>query len=121
MTLDKFTGEEGNFISATDATPHLLRFHERKVKAGNKPKTYTEAQFFGKNKLEKLMAKEGCVGLRFYFCVNEDDSFEDGLTIVAVDANGKDLTSTRMGLKDMPENDGDALAGGPVCPHTCNP
>lgn len=121
MILDTFTGEEGKFISATDASSHTKRFHEKKKKEGRELRTYTEAQFFGKNKLEKLLAKKGCVGLRFYFGVNENDAFDDDLIIVAVDANGKDLTSSRIGLKDMPEEDGDALAAGPVCPHNCNP
>lgn len=121
MQFEIFTGEEGKFISATDALSHTNRFHNKKRSEGKEPKSYTEAQFFGRLKLEKLLAKKGCVGLRFYFAVSEEDTFDDGLVIVAVDDNGKDLTSSRIGLKDMPEEDGDALAGGPVCPHSCNP
>ncbi|TDB67839.1 hypothetical protein [Arundinibacter roseus] len=121
MNLKKFTGEEGKLISAKEATTIINRFHEKKKKEGSKPKTYTEAQFFGNKQLAKLMQKEGCVGLRFYFGVSEDTEFSDHIVVVAVNEDGKDLTSTRIGLKDMPEDRGDALTGGPVCPHSCNP
>lgn len=121
MILDTFTGEEGKFISAKEASSHTNRFHQKKQKEGKKSKSYTEAQFFGKKNLEKLLSKEGCVGLRFYFGVSDKDEFEDGLIIVAVNADGKDITSARIGLKDLPVDDGEALAGGPTCPHDCNP
>ncbi len=117
----KYTGEEGNFITASVANEHTNRFHEKKKKEGRDRQTYTEAQFFGKKQLQKLLEKEGCVGLRFYFGATKEDKFDDGLVIVAVNEDGKDLTSTRIGLKDMPVGDEDALAEGPICPHDCNP
>jgi hypothetical protein len=121
MKPQKFTGEEGTFISTTVAKEHTKRFHDKKKKEGKESQTYTEAQFFGKKQLQKLLGKEGCVGLRFYFSASQKDQFDDGLVIVAVDEDGKDLTSTRIGLKDMPVADEDALVDGPICPHDCNP
>lgn len=117
----KFTGEEGKFISSAEASKLTSHFHEKKKKEGKPLKSYVEAQFFGNKQLKKLMDKEGCVGLRFYLGASDDKEFDDQIVIVAVDADGKDLTEGRIGLKDMPTDDGDALAGGPVCPHTCNP
>lgn len=121
MKIEKFTGDEGKFISSSEAAPYTQRFRKKKDEENKKPKSYSEAQFFGNNKLKKLMEKEGCVGLRFYFGVSTDKEFDDQLVVVAVDATGKDLTSTRIGLKDMPNGDDDALVGGPTCPHECNP
>jgi hypothetical protein len=121
MNAKKFTGEEGTLISSSKAATFTKSFREKKEKEHKKPNTYTEAQFFGNSKLKKLMKKEGCVGLRFYFGAFTATEFEDQLVVVAVDADGKDLTSTRIGLKDMPLGDDDALVGGPVCPHECNP
>jgi hypothetical protein len=121
MKTKQFTGEEGKFISSTEARSLTERFHKKKEKAGKAPKSYVEAQFFGNKQLLKLMEKEGCVGLRFYFGASDAPEFDDQIIIVAVNAEGKDLTSTRIGLKDMPADEGDALSGGPVCPHTCNP
>lgn len=117
----KFTGEEGQFISSTDAAKLTSHFHTKKKKEGKPPKSYVEAQFFGNKQLKKLMDKEGCVGLRFYFGASDVTDLDDQIVVVAVDADGKDLTQGRIGLKDMPTDEGDALAGGPVCPHTCNP
>lgn len=121
METTKFTGEEGTFISSSQASQYISRFHERKKREGSEVGTYVEAQFFGKNQLQKLMKKDDCVGLRIYFGVSESKELTDQVVVVAVDANGKDLTRTRIGLKDMPTGDDDALAGGPCCPHACNP
>ena len=122
MNSKKFTGQEGKFISSAKAAQFTSRFHEKKKKEGEEPGTYVEAQFYGNKQLEILMKKEGCVGLRFYRGVSEDQELNDQIVVVAVDANGKDLTRTRIGLKDMPGgDDDDALAEGPKCPHDCNP
>jgi hypothetical protein len=115
----KFTGDEGKFVSAVTASKLTERYQKNQEENKKKPGTFTEAQFFGGNQLQKLLQKDGCVGLRFYFAKTEDREISDQLVVVAVDADGKDLTSTRIGLKDMPG--GDALTGGPCCPHHCNP
>ncbi len=120
MNITRFTGEEGKFISSTQAAELTGRFREKKEKEGMKPGTYVEAQFYGNKKLQKLMKKDGCVGLRIYFGVSKDKELADHVVIVAVDAQGRDLTRTRIGLKDMPA-EVDALAEGPCCPHNCNP
>ena len=117
----KFTGDEGKFVSATTASKLTERYQKTQQESKKKTGTFTEAQFFGNKQLQKLMAKEGCVGLRFYFAKTEEKEVSDQLVVVAVDANGKDLTISRMGLKDMPPGDDDALTGGPCCPHHCTP
>ncbi len=121
MDTKRFTGEEGTFISSTKAAEFTGRFHEQKQKEGLEPGSYVEAQFYGNKQLQKLMEKDGCVGLRFYRGTSEDKELNEQILVVAVNADGKDLTRTRVGLKDMPAGDDDALAGGPCCPHNCNP
>lgn len=120
MNITTLTGEEGDFISSAQAAEFTARFNDKKRKEGLKPGTYVEAQFYGKQKLLKLMKKDGCVGLRFYFGVSENQELADQVVVVAVNAEGRDLIRTRIGLKDMPAEE-DALAGGPCCPHNCNP
>ena len=120
MDTNKFTGQEGKFISSAEAARYTGRFHEKTQKEDQERGSYVEAQFYGKKQLQKLMEKEGCVGLRFYMGVSEDKELNDQIVVVAVNADGKDLTRTRIGLKDMPGgDDDDALAEGPKCPHDC--
>ena len=121
MKSFKFTGEEGKFVTATDASKLTERYQSTQKEDKKKPGTFTEAQFFGNKQLQKLMKKDGCVGLRFYFAKTEDQEICDQLVVVAVDADGKDLTSARIGLKDMPADGDDALTDGPCCPHHCTP
>jgi hypothetical protein len=84
------------------------------------------------------------VGFRVYYGIRHEDhangepcecSKEAGgkatrrLFIVPVDAHGTELTGINSirgtkndkhsGLKDMPEEDGNAMGGGPVCPTFC--
>lgn len=121
MDSKKLTGQEGNFISSAEAARFTSRFHQKKKSEGHEHGSYVEAQFYGKEQLEKLLKKDGCVGLRFYRGMSEEKELNDQIIVVAVNADGKDLTQTRIGLKDMPAGDGDALAKGPCCPHNCNP
>lgn len=114
-----FSGKEGKFISSDEASKLTHRFHDKKNSTGHKIKSYTEAQFFGNEQLKKLMSREDCVGLRFYFGMTDKKEINDELVIVAVNAEGRDLTRTRIGFKDMPDGDGDALTGGPCCPSNC--
>ena len=121
MDSYKFTGDEGKFVSAVVASKLTERYQNNQEENKKKPGTFTEAQFFGSRQLQKLMKKDGCVGLRFYFAKTEDKEVSDQLVVVAVDVDGKDLTSSRIGLKDMPAPDDDALTGGPCCPSHCTP
>ncbi|GHB59974.1 hypothetical protein [Persicitalea jodogahamensis] len=121
MNPYKFTGEEGKFVTATDASKLTERFQSTQREDKKKPGTFTEAQFFGNKQLQKLMQKDGCVGLRFYFAKTDAKEISEQLVVVAVDADGRDITSSRIGLKDMPAGEDDALTDGPCCPHHCTP
>lgn len=118
----KFTGNEGAFITNDIAQKYTKRFHAKKAKEGHKPKSYVEAQLFGRKKLEALLTEfdKECVGIRFYFVVTDDKEYAEQLIAVAVDENGVDLTEIAIGPKDMP-SPGKAVVGGPTCPAICNP
>ncbi|GAB2789514.1 hypothetical protein GCM10027275_38100 [Rhabdobacter roseus] len=124
VEASKFQGTEGTFITSEEAAKRTKKFHEKKKEAGSKPQSYVEAQFFGKKNIMKLLDKFGdeCAGLRIYYtCDPGKKDMEDGLLIVPVNAEGKDLTSSRLGLKDMPADREEVLADGPICPRNCNP
>src|SRR5260221_5614225 len=49
------------------------------------------AHFFGNNTLEKLLAKNGCMGLRFYYSI--DDLSKSNLLVIGADGSGHDFSS----------------------------
>ncbi|REA61292.1 hypothetical protein DSL64_12660 [Dyadobacter luteus] len=136
MTQGKavFTGDEGEIILAADAKTikdgHKGR--RKEIEEGGKD-NYVEAEFFGLNTFNKLIAnfKDECVGFRVYHGSRHEDHAGEGVkitkegsakrtsrvVIVPVDKYGNDLRSPR-GLKD---DSGSAVANGPLCPNKCAP
>lgn len=51
----------------------------------------TLAHFFGKDILEKILDQEGCVGIRFYYGIDEDGQKQ--IVMVGVDSDENDLTN----------------------------
>lgn len=138
MDAKKFTGKEGQLISAEQALdiikPHLGREREILGRGDN----FVKAEFFGLHTFKDLinLYEESCVGFRVYYGVkDEEDNSENEklsagrrgekkptarLVIVPVDAYGHDLTKTARlgGIKDMAAEK-EAMVGGPVCPRHC--
>ncbi|KAA0991435.1 hypothetical protein [Dyadobacter aurulentus] len=138
MDAKKFTGKEGQLISAEQALdiikPHLGREREILGRGDN----FVKAEFFGLHTFKDLinLYEESCVGFRVYYGVkDEEDNSENEkvtagrrvekkptprLVIVPVDAYGNDLTKTARlgGMKDMAAEK-EAMVGGPVCPRHC--
>jgi len=48
----------------------------------------------GRNIIEKILAQPGCVGMRFYYGLNEEG--QKTLVYVGMDANGKDIVTQTM-------------------------
>ena len=46
--------------------------------------------FFFRDELDELLAQPGCAGIRIYF--GRDDKSADGVIVVGVDQDGKDMT-----------------------------
>ncbi|KQS31460.1 hypothetical protein [Dyadobacter sp. Leaf189] len=138
MDVKKFTGKEGQLISAERALeltkPHLSREREIVGRGEN----FVKAEFFGIHTFNELIGLHGdnCVGFRVYYGVrDEDDNALDEqllvrgngakkstarLVIVPVGADGRDLTKSMHagGLKDMAAEK-EVMVGGPICPRQC--
>lgn len=76
---------------------------------------------FGKETLLLLLARANCAGIRFYFCINQDE--RESLVLVGIDDKGNDLgiesDTGSLASRDVPANalsSADVLAeevGGP--------
>ncbi|TAE89020.1 MAG: hypothetical protein EAY81_02545 [Bacteroidetes bacterium] len=65
------------------------------------------AHFFGRDILEKILAQEGCMGIRMYYALNDEG--EQQLVLVGADAGEKDQTN------------GTVADFSSVCPNNCDP
>ncbi|MCF2486809.1 hypothetical protein [Dyadobacter sp. CY347] len=137
MDPRKFTGKEGQLISAEQALRITEPFQRREQEITLRGENYVKAEFFGIHTFNELMSIHGetCVGFRVYYGITEEEGHNAGekqmlakgtkrptarLVLIPVDAHGNDLTkSARLsGMKDMPARK-EAMTGGPLCPHQC--
>ena len=95
----EFNGTEGEFISLSEAADMTTAWRN-----GNNGTT--KAVFYGKDKLNDILAQEGCVGIRMYFAENSDG--EKTLVLVGVESNQNDM------------DEGKILDRGPLCPSICS-
>ncbi|MGR3810782.1 hypothetical protein [Jiulongibacter sp. NS-SX5] len=109
-----FNGNEGEFITAEEASKKQGRYLAEQEKLGKKDPV--RAQFYGKEFLMKFLEKKEAVGIRFYMGQTEEG--EPSLVLVATDKYGNNLVEDRSGLKDMPSS-GDHGSNGPDCPKYC--
>ena len=110
----KFTGDEGEYIVAIEASKRQNRFLEKEKKNGKE--NPVRAQFYGKKMIEEMLSRKGAMGIRIYFGENEDGN--PNLVLVPADAKGKNLVKDTTGLKDMPDH-ADYGSNGPECPQHC--
>lgn len=127
---DKYNGDVGRFLTGQDAIARTTRYKRHKEGRGFKPGTYTRGEFFGINRINKLLGREDCVGIRIYYGRTFEDKDENPvgegegemkprLVIVGVRADGSDIFDDKTGLKG--DGDGDALGDGHTCPKHCAP
>ncbi|HEX9958308.1 MAG TPA: hypothetical protein VGA96_13680 [Fibrella sp.] len=125
---EKYDGDVGRFLTAHDALSRTARYKELKHKRGYKPNSFTRAEFFGINRINRLLGRKDCVGIRIYYGKTYEDA--DGnivdderlnptsrMVIVGVRADGTDIFEDPTGQKGA--GDGDALGDGHVCPQHC--
>lgn len=118
-----FDRNVGRRLLAKEARQRIAAYRKDEESRGRKRGEYTESEFFGIDVIEDLIKRNpNAVGIRCYYGINAKD--EDGdnvrrLTIVAVDAQGRDLFlgGDLRGLKD--DGDGDTLGDGFTCPRHC--
>lgn len=88
-----FTGQENHSISLTEAsnlTRNYRIVNPNSIKAG----------FFGRDTIERILAKDGCVGIRIYYAL--DDSSVPTLVLVGADANENDLVDGEIAERPTP-------------------
>jgi hypothetical protein len=67
--------------------------------------TGVRAHFFGKVIIEQILAQEGCVGIRMFYALDNDDVQQ--MIIVGTDVNENDLINGIIGEMSVP------------CPNNC--
>jgi hypothetical protein len=137
MDSPKFTGKEGQLISAEKALAITEPYQRREQEIALRGENYVKAEFFGIHTFNELIRSHGdnCVGFRMYYgLTDEDEELFDKtsvlgraakkptsrLVLVPVDAYGNDLIRSAQlgGLKDMSAQK-EVMTGGPLCPSHC--
>ena len=89
-----FTGDENHSISLTEAAGMTERYRNS-VHAGDKI-----GGFFGRNAIESILAQTGCVGIRYYYGLNQYN--KPVLVLVGVTSNGDDLYNGELAEISFP-------------------
>lgn len=89
-----FTGEENHLVTIAEASRYTRNFREGK--AANAIK----GGYLGRNIFEKILSQDRCVGIRFYFAI--DDTSSPTLVLTGVRANGNDIVDGVLGDDVMP-------------------
>ncbi|KAA6441615.1 hypothetical protein FEM33_01095 [Dyadobacter flavalbus] len=138
MDTKRFTGKEGELVSAEAALRLTSLYQARQNKILERGDKYVKAEFFGIHTFNELISMHGdkCAGFRIYYGIREEeeDASENKrligreimkkptsrLILVPVDEDGNDLTASAQlgGLKDMPAMK-EVMLGGPLCPSQC--
>lgn len=79
----EFTGKEQHSISLDEAARMTARYREKVEKGA------IIGGYFGREAIEKILAQEGCVGIRYYYAEKDDGT--PTLVLVGVDKEGNDL------------------------------
>jgi hypothetical protein len=94
-----FTGAEGEQISLATAAEWTANFRAENPGA-------IRAYFYGNSILQDILDQENCVGIRFYYAIDNEDVPQ--LVLVGVDQYGNDIT------------DGIVADRGQPCPTYCD-
>jgi hypothetical protein len=80
-----FTGNEGAVITLAEGSK-MTAAYRATISTGD-----TIALAVGKNLVNSILGQTGCMGIRMYFALDEDENKQ--LVLVGVDANGDDMTA----------------------------
>jgi len=78
-----FTGNEGAFITLTDAATLTANYRSGQLNP-------TLGHFLGISKLQDLLAQTGCVGLRIYYGIDSETGSKE-IVVVGVDEDENDI------------------------------
>jgi hypothetical protein len=78
-----FNGSEGAFITLEEGSVMTANYRST-IQSGD-----TIGQFIGEEIIKRILAQKNCVGIRFYYAIDENGS--KNLVCVGVDENENDL------------------------------
>jgi hypothetical protein len=99
--LMAFDGTEGGEITLAEARSFTANYDV------NLPAGTAEAHYFGRNIIERLLAQQGCVGIRMYYGKESDG--RKNLVLVGVEASEDDMIDGIIADRSI------------VCPPICAP
>ncbi len=91
-----FTGKEASAITLEEARELVRRWAEKRTALPGDP----TCEFFGRDILDKILAQEGCVGIRVYHGRNAKG--QHALVLVGTDASGAELVDGVIAEQGMP-------------------
>lgn len=97
MTM--FTGAEGEQISLAIASDWTANYRAANPGA-------VRAHFYGNSILQDILDQENCVGIRFYYAIDDENAPQ--LVLVGVDTDGNDMTDGIVADRGLP------------CPSNCD-
>ena len=107
----RFTGKEGSLLS-DDLLQKWIQRHQ--------DQSEIKAHFFGKDILTKILNQPGCMGIRFYYAI--DDKGQKTLVLVGTDEKGQSLWSSPTGASKAKLKMSSPAGGGDgsfPCPPYC--
>jgi hypothetical protein len=93
MATYKFTKSIGGPVTKDKVKTWLKRFRDK-----HPAKDTVTARFIGSDILSKILAQEGCVGVRVYFGYDERDQIE--IFFIGTDENGNDMVPDETAARD---------------------
>jgi len=90
----RFTGKENHLTSLAEGSAMTREYRESAGREAMK------GGYFARNIFEKILAQEGCVGIRNYFAEHNDGT--PAVVLVGVDENGNDLSRGWLGEDMLP-------------------
>lgn len=94
VRIYKFTGKENHLYSVVEASLVTKNYRQ------NAGRGAVRGGFFARNIFEKILAQDGCVGIRNYFARNNDGT--PALVLVGADENGNDMIHNWIGADMLP-------------------
>ena len=85
MIMYYYNGSEGEAIELTEAAALTANYRSQNQGVAETVK----AHFFGREILQKILAQEGCAGIRMYYGL--DDEGAKQLVLIGVKADGQDM------------------------------
>lgn len=84
-----FTGHENHLVTIAEAARLIQNYRT------GKPKDAIKGAYLGRSIFKKILGQEECVGIRFYFALNEDNTRT--VVLVGVLPNGNDIVDGVLG------------------------